>query len=103
MGLDLEGAGPAVAYVDDAGILAGALDHRSRSRRASALGGKAAEMHARALVGAVLGPHDGEDAELGEGGGAAQSLLHASVLVRGDAVLFQKRGRDAAGGGSSLD
>ena len=40
--LDLEGAGPAVADVDDAGVLAGALD----DRRASRPGGQALEVDA---------------------------------------------------------
>ena len=98
--LDLEGAGPAVADVDDAGVLAGALDD------AVAFGGQALEMDAAGLVGAVLAPHDGVDAEFGEGGYAAQSRKDAAVLLRGDAVLGQqlrgyrnRRRNDCRGGG----
>ena len=49
--LDFEGAGPAVAHVDDAGVLAGTLDD------AVALGGQPLEVHAAGFVGAVLAPH----------------------------------------------
>ncbi len=58
--LDLEGAGPAVADVDDAGVLARPLHHAAAARR------QALQMHARRLVGAVLAPHHAEDAQLGE-------------------------------------
>src|ERR1017187_4086449 len=38
-------------------------------------------MDARALVGAVLAPHDGEDAELGVGGLAAEDIDHLLILA----------------------
>ena len=60
--LDLEGAGPAVANVDDAGVLARPLQHELAAR------GQALQVHARRLVGAVLAPHHAEDAEFGERG-----------------------------------
>ena len=98
--LDLEGAGPAVAHVDDAGVFAGPLHD------AIAFGGQALEMHAARLVGAVLAPHHAVDAEFGEGWRAAKSRENAVVLLRSDAVLGQQlRGdgdwlRNDCGGGS---
>ena len=47
------------------------------------------EMHARALVAAVLRPHHREQAELQQVGLAAHQLLDALVLVRLDAVAFE--------------
>ena len=81
---DLEGAGPAVAHVDDAGIFAGPLHH------AVAFCGQALQVHAAGLVGAVLAPHHAVDAELGEGGRAAEGRENAIVLLRSDAVLGQQ-------------
>ncbi len=77
---DLEGAGPAVADVDDAGVFAGPLDD------AIALRGQALEVDAAGLIGAVLAPHHAVDAELGERGRAAERRENALVLLRGDAV-----------------
>ena len=57
---DLEDGREAVADVDDAGVLAGPLQHLRT------LGRQLLQMHARALVAAVLAPHHREDAELGE-------------------------------------
>ena len=81
--LDLEGAGPAVAHVDDAGVFARPLDD------AIALGGQALEVHAAGLVGAVLAPHHAVDAEFSERRSAAKSRENALVLLRGDAVLWR--------------
>ena len=94
VGFDLEGAGPAVADVDDAGVLAGALDDGAGAGGARAAGGQALEVDAGGLVGTVLRPHDGEDAELGERGGAAHQRFDAGVLVGRDAVRLQQRGSD---------
>ena len=58
--LDLEGAGPAVAYIDNAGVLARPLHH------ALALGRQALQVHAAGLVGAMLAPHDAVNAQFGE-------------------------------------
>ena len=55
--LDLERAGPAVADVDDAGVLARPLHHQLAAR------GQPLQMHARRFVGAVLAPHHAEDAQ----------------------------------------
>ena len=56
--LDLEGDGLALAEVDHAGVLAGALEH------ALARGGKPLQQRCRVLVAAVLGPEQREDGEL---------------------------------------
>ena len=80
---DLEHGRQPVADVDGAGVLARALQH------AAARGRQRLQVHARALVAAVLGPHHREDAELGEVGLAAHQLADALVLVGGDAVAFE--------------
>ncbi len=79
--LDLEGAGPAVADVDDAGVLSRPLHH------AAAVRGQALQVHARRFVGAVLAPHHAEDAQLGERRLAAQRLQEAVVFLRRDSVV----------------
>jgi hypothetical protein len=56
--LDLEGHGFAVAEVDDAGVLAWALEDARRFRR------EALEEERRVLVAAVLRPEEREDGEL---------------------------------------
>ena len=53
---DLEGDGPAVADVDDAGVLARPLQHEF------ARGGQLLQVQARTLVGAMLAPHHAENA-----------------------------------------
>ena len=57
---DLEDRGEPAADVHGAGVLAGALQHLRP------FGRQRLQMHARALVAAVLGPHHREDAELGQ-------------------------------------
>ena len=78
---DFEGAGPAVAHIDDSRVFARPLDDTI------AFGGQALEMNAAGFVGAVLAPHHAVDAKLGERGGAAERRENALVLLRGDAVL----------------
>ena len=94
--LDLESAGPAVADVDDAGILARALHHQLAARR------QPLQVHARRLVGAVLAPHHAEDAEFGERGFAsAEQLFDFFVFVGREAVLpddLGSNGRSGRGG-----
>src|SRR5258708_25607540 len=46
------------------------------------------------FVGAVLAPHDGEDAEFGDVGIAAEDFLNAGVFVAGDAVFGGDFGSD---------
>ena len=86
--LHLEHDGEPVADIDDAGILARALDHPGR------LGRQRAQMDLRGFVRAVLVPHRREDAELGEARRAADQLEDALVLVRLEAVLGDQFRRD---------
>ncbi len=82
MRFNFEGAGPTVADVDDAGIFAGALEDEL------AAGGQTLEVNAGGLVGAMLAPHDAEDAEFGAGGFASvEELLDFFVLVGSEAVF----------------
>ena len=81
---DLEHGGQAVADVDRAGVLAGALQHLRP------VGRQRLQMHARALVAAVLRPHHREDAELGQVRLAAQKRDDALVFVRLQAVPFER-------------
>ncbi len=91
--LDLEGAAPSVANVDDAGVFAGTLND------ALALGRQALQVDARRLVGAVLAPHDAVDAKLGEAWDAAEGGEDRLVFVSGDAVLRQQLRGDLSGRG----
>ena len=75
--LDLEGDRVAVAHVDDAGVLADADQQRVALRQVAEL----AQVHLRALVGAVLAPHDAVHGQLGGGGPAAEDVADAQVLV----------------------
>ena len=74
--------------VDDAGVLAGALQHLR------ALGGELAQEDARVLVGAVLGPERGEKAQLGEARLATEPANDAVVLLGGEAVAEGELLRD---------
>ena len=78
--LDLEDRGQPVADFDDAGVLARTLKY------VRAGGRQAAEKAARALVAAMLRPHDREHAEFFERGHAVQRLHDARVLLCGQAV-----------------
>jgi hypothetical protein len=84
VGLDLEDRGEAVSDVHCAGVLARPLQHPAPGRR------QRLEMHARALVAAVLRPHDREDPELGQRRLAPEHLDDAGVFVVGNAVTFEK-------------
>ncbi len=89
---DLEGAGPAVANVDDARIFSRALQH------AAAVCGQPLEMHARRFVRAVLAPHDTEDAEFGKRRlASAEQRLDSLVFVRRQPVTAQGFGGDSQG------
>src|SRR5580693_8990477 len=94
--LDLESARPAVANVDDAGILARTLQHACAADR------KAFQVNPRRLVGAMFAPHYAEDAEFGERRLAVpKKLLDPFVFVEGEAVLpegFRREGRSHGGG-----
>ena len=88
--LDLEDHREAVADRDRAGVLARALQDARPARR------QLAQHGARALVAAVLRPHDREDAELDEVGRAADRRAEALVLLGRQAVLGGLRRRRSA-------
>ena len=81
MGLDLESNGEPVADIDDSRILARTLKHRWPLRR------QPAQMHARALVAAVLAPHHAENTELRQVGLAFKDIDDLFVFGLGQAVL----------------
>jgi len=86
VGLHLEDRNHAVTDVDDARILPRPLDYGGTT------GGQLLQVDLAGLVGAVLGPHDGEDAEFGEGGLPPQDLLHPLKVLRREAVLGHQPG-----------
>ena len=63
VGLDLEGAGPAVADVDNAGVFSRPLHHALAARR------QPLQVDAGGLIGAVLAPHHAVNSQLGQPGG----------------------------------
>ena len=69
-----------------AGVFARPLQHL-RSLR-----GQRFQVHARALVAAVLGPHHGEDAQLGQVRLAAEKRDDAVVLIAFQPVAFENLG-----------
>src|SRR4051812_38887196 len=81
--LDLEHRGEPVADVDGAGVLARPLQH------AFAGGRQRLQVHARALVAAVLRPHDGENTELSQSRLAAEHLDDLLVFLAGQAVALE--------------
>ena len=88
--LDLEDDRVAVADVDDPGILARAADHPRAGGR------QGAEPDLRRFVRAVLAPHRGEYAELGQVRGAPEDRAGALEFVRAEPVLGGKLGGDVA-------
>src|SRR5262249_38919474 len=89
---DFEGAGPAIADVDDAGIFSGSLHYALAPR------GKPLQVHARRLVRAVLAPHHTENTQLGQRGLATKQVEDFLVLVRRNAVIADNFGRNGSGG-----
>ena len=77
-----------IPQVHDAGVLTGALQHLG------ALGGEITQEDAGVLVGAVLGPERGEEAQLGEARLATEPADDAVVLLGGEAVAEGKLFRD---------
>ena len=72
-----------ITDIDDARIFAGSLeDSRAFCR-------KAAEMNTRALVAAVLAPHDAEDSEFGQRRLAFEDIDDLPVLAFRQVVLRQ--------------
>ena len=82
--LDFEDRRQAIADVDGAGVFTWPLEHLRPVAR------QRLQVHAGALVAAVLRPHHREDAELGRVRLAAEELHDAVVLVRRQAVAFEK-------------
>ena len=89
--LHLEDAGEAVAYVDHAGILAGALNDPRRFGRQSL------EVQAGGFVGTMLVPHGGENAEFGQRRLAADQLQNTLIFIRLQTVLGDEFGGDCDG------
>jgi hypothetical protein len=86
--LHLEDGRIPVAQVDDASVLARPLDDDLAGRR------QFLEMDAARLVGAMLRPHDREDAEFGDRRFTAENAEQALVFVALEAVLGHELGRD---------
>jgi len=72
----LEDDGLAVADIHDARVFAGAADHLR------ALGGQGAQPFLGGFIRAMLVPHGGENAKLGEGWFAANDLEQIGIFVR---------------------
>ena len=82
MRFDLESAGPSIADINDASVLARPLHHAPAARR------QPLQMHAGRFVGAMLAPHHAEDAKLGDGGlASAEKLFDLLVFFRREAVF----------------
>src|SRR5262249_17706916 len=88
--LDLEHPVEALAELTASGVLSRSLEDLGST------GGQRAEQPPRALVGAVLGPHDAEHADLLERGGAAEQVDDARVLVLREALVDGQLRRDRA-------
>src|SRR5262245_15708580 len=84
--LDFEDGRQAVAYVDRARVFARTLYDAAAGRR------QLPEMDPRALIAAVLGPHDGKNAKLGEGGLAPKHFDDALILVACESMLLEQFG-----------
>src|SRR5262249_402264 len=72
-----------VADVDRAGVFSGALQHAWSGRR------QRPQVNARALIAAVLRPHDREDSELGDRRHAAERIQNALVLLARQTVALE--------------
>ncbi len=95
MGLDPKRGEPAVPEIDDARVLSGSDDDPF------GVGGEAAEMDPRRLVGAVFRPHHRVHGELGRSRPAAEDLDDGGVLVVGHAEYPVCRLRGLGGGHDS--
>ena len=82
--LDLEGDRPALADVDDAGVLA---DADEQGVGLGLLVAELLEVDLARLVGAVLAPHDAVHRELAAGGPTTEDLADLGVLVGLEAQL----------------
>ena len=86
--LHLENAGLAIADIDHPGIFPRPLDHPG------GLCGQGFQVQPRGFIRAMLVPHGGKNAKLGEAGGAADQFQQALVFIRLQAVLGDKGGGD---------
>ena len=86
--LDLESDHPTAADADDAGIFARPLHHVLARRR------QLFQMDARTLIGAVLAPHNAENAQFGVGRLAAEKSHDLVVLRDGELMLRDQLGCD---------
>ena len=101
MRFDLEGDGLAFAFgvladIDDAGVFPGTDQH------ARALCGQLPQVQAGALVGAVLAPHDREDADFGWIGLAAEDGADFGELRIGELAHGRRLAREDGMGNFSL-
>src|SRR5208282_3182322 len=92
---DFEGAGPSIANVDDARVLARPLYNAPAAR------GQAFQMHAGRFIGAMLAPHHAENSQFGDGRlTPAEKLLDLLVFFRREAVLADNFWGDGKSRGS---
>jgi hypothetical protein len=94
MAFHLEHDGEPIADVDDAGVLARALDDPRR------LGRQRAQMNFRGFVRAVLVPHRRKNTELGEAWLSPHQLDDARVFVRLQTVFGNQFRRNGGFAGS---
>ena len=87
--LHFECDGPSIADVDDAGIFLARFHEDARAGD-----GEFFQLELRIFVGAMLTPHDGENAEFGEVGLASEDGFDAFVFVGCDAVFGDDFGCD---------
>src|SRR4029453_18000769 len=87
---DLEDRCQSITDVDSPCILAGSLQHPRPFRR------KLLQVPTRALVAAVLRPHDRKDPEFGQRRFASKGLDDAIVLISRETVTFEEGGVDGA-------
>jgi len=81
--LNLEGDGDAVANIDDAGVFFSGSDEDLRR-----FGRKCLKQRPAVLVGAVLAPHDRENAKLSVAGIAPKDSLELLKFIRGQVMLL---------------
>ena len=78
------------ADIDGPGVLPRSLEHPGRFHR------QRPQPRLRGLVGAMLAPHGGEDAELDLVGRPAEDFQHARIFVRREAAMLLVRAAHAA-------
>src|SRR5579864_2241505 len=92
--LDLEGASPSIADIDDAGVLARPLYDSPAARR------QPLQVNAGRLIGAMLAPHHAKNAKLGDGRlTSAEKLFDLLIFFGREAVLPDNFWSDGKSGG----